>query len=135
MTIKPLLIGESHVEKKFGKKINDLQFGDIIKINFSPTKGHEQIGYRPALVLTNPKTQVMLGGMTSVAPITSTKRGFPLHIPLDARTTTQGVVMIDQHKMLDLNDQPFKYVEKLPDDLLGRCKEMHKALYEDLLNH
>ena len=28
-----------------------VKLGDIIKINFNPNKGHEQAGYRPALVL------------------------------------------------------------------------------------
>ena len=27
--------------------------GDIIKVNFNPQAGHEQAGYRPALVISN----------------------------------------------------------------------------------
>lgn len=27
--------------------------GDIIKVNFNPQKGHEQAGYRPAVVVSN----------------------------------------------------------------------------------
>ncbi len=27
--------------------------GDIIKVNFNPQSGHEQAGYRPALVVSN----------------------------------------------------------------------------------
>lgn len=27
--------------------------GDIIKLNFNPQAGHEQFGYRPAVVLSN----------------------------------------------------------------------------------
>ena len=27
--------------------------GDIIKLNFNPQKGHEQAGYRPAVVISN----------------------------------------------------------------------------------
>ena len=27
--------------------------GDIIKLNFNPQAGHEQAGYRPALVISN----------------------------------------------------------------------------------
>jgi mRNA interferase MazF len=26
--------------------------GDIVKLNFSPQEGHEQAGYRPALILS-----------------------------------------------------------------------------------
>jgi mRNA interferase MazF len=27
--------------------------GDIIKMNFNPQRGHEQAGYRPAVVISN----------------------------------------------------------------------------------
>jgi len=61
--------------------------GDIIKIDLSPTVGHEQSGYRPAVVVSNnfviSKTNVVY-----VAPITKTKRDFPLHIALDSRTVS-----------------------------------------------
>ena len=30
-----------------------LERGDLIKISFDPTIGHEQSGYRPALVISN----------------------------------------------------------------------------------
>lgn len=30
-----------------------LKQGDIIKLNFNPQSGHEQAGYRPALVVSN----------------------------------------------------------------------------------
>ncbi|WP_270022525.1 type II toxin-antitoxin system PemK/MazF family toxin, partial [Lactobacillus crispatus] len=31
----------------------DFHQGDVIMMNFDPTKGHEQAGYRPALVVSN----------------------------------------------------------------------------------
>lgn len=58
--------------QKTEKKLEELEYGDIIKLNFSSTKGHEQAGYRPAVILTNPKKQnKLLNGMVSVAPITN----------------------------------------------------------------
>ena len=39
------------------KNYNNLEFGDIIKINFLPSKGHKQRGYRPGLVISDPITQ------------------------------------------------------------------------------
>lgn len=114
--------------------LDELECGDIIKLNFSPTLGHEQDGYRPVLILSNPKDQnKFLNGMVSVAPITNNKKGFPLHLALDERTETQGSVLMDQHKMVDLGAREFKYIEKIPSDKLEACKHIFAALYETLL--
>lgn len=91
--------------------------GDIIKVNLNPQKGHEQAGYRPAVVISNDffnaKTNLVI-----VCPITNTDNKFPLHIPLMGKTKTTGVILCEHIKTLDLNARKFSYVEKLPDDLL-----------------
>lgn len=117
------------------KELKELECGDIIKLNFSPTEGHEQDGYRPAMILTNPKEQNrLLNGMVSVVPITNTKKGFPLHVDLDSRTQTQGTILMDQHRMVDLKSRGFRYIENLPSDKLEECKIIFEALYEQLLS-
>lgn len=91
--------------------------GDIIKINFNPQKGHEQAGYRPAVVISNgffnEKTNLAI-----LCPITNTDNKFPLHIPLDNRTQTTGVVLCEHVKTVDLNARPYTVVEKIPVDIL-----------------
>ena len=120
--------------QKTEKKLEELECGDIIKLNFSPTKGDEQDGYRPAVILTNPKKQnKLLNGMVSVAPITNTKKGFPLHVNLDSRIKTKGVILMDHHRMVDLQGREFQYVEKLSLEQIQKCKEIYEALYEELL--
>ena len=91
--------------------------GDIIKINFNPQKGHEQAGYRPAVVISNgffnKKTNLVI-----LCPITNTDNKFPLHIPLDNRTQTTGVVLCEHVKTVDLNARPYAVMEKIPADIL-----------------
>ena len=91
--------------------------GDIIKINFNPQAGHEQAGYRPALVVSNnffnEKTN-----LTIVCPITNTESDFPLHVSLDERTATTGFIMCQHLKTLDINARPYKFVESAPEDIL-----------------
>lgn len=93
--------------------------GDIIKINFNPQKGHEQAGYRPAVVVSNDffnkKTNLAI-----ICPITNTNNRFPLHIPLDDRTKTTGVILCEHIKSLDLNARPHTVIEKLPTDILTK---------------
>lgn len=91
--------------------------GSIIKLNFNPQAGHEQAGYRPAVVLSNnifnEKTN-----LTIVCPITNTNNDFPLHVPLDKRTKTTGVILCEHIKALDLNRRKYQIVETIPSDIL-----------------
>ena len=83
--------------------------GDIIKLSFNPQAGHEQAGYRPAVVVSNnffnQKTS-----MTIVCPITNTNNQFPLHIPLDERVKTTGVILCEQVKALDLKARSYQTI-------------------------
>ena len=91
--------------------------GTIIKINFNPQSGHEQAGYRPVVVISNnifnKKTNLVI-----VCPITNTNNHFPLHIPLDKRTQTTGVILCEHIKALDLNSRKYQVLEELPKDIL-----------------
>lgn len=91
--------------------------GTIIKINFNPQVGHEQAGYRPAVVISNNifnnKTKLAI-----VCPITNTDNKFPLHIPLDKRTKTKGVILCEHVKSLDLRNRKYEVIENLPQDIL-----------------
>ena len=93
--------------------------GDIVKVNFNPQAGHEQAGYRPALVISNDFFNEKTS-MAIVCPITNTNNRFPLHIPLDSRTQTTGVILCEHIKALDLNARPHRVVERLPEDLLRK---------------
>lgn len=75
---------------------NNLEFGDIIKINFSPSKGHEQKGYRPGLVISDPITQKELNGIVTVAPITNSASTFFTRVNLDKyNIQTKGDILMD----------------------------------------
>lgn len=102
--------------------------GDIIKLDFNPQSGHEQAGYRPAVVISNDFFNEKTN-LTIVCPITNTNRAFPLHIPLDSRTMTTGVILCEHIKALDLNSRKFKVVEQLPEDMLD---EVIAAVFSEI---
>ena len=93
--------------------------------------GHEQAGYRPAVVVSNDffnkKTNLVL-----VCPITSTNNMFPLHIPLDDRTQTNGVILCEHIRALDLNARPHKVIERLPQDLITKVVDVVYAEIEQI---
>ena len=78
--------------------------GDIVYLDFDPQSGHEQKGRCPALVVSNDLFN-RVSSLTMVCPITHTDRNSPFHLRLDRRTRTDGVIMCDQARMLDLRSR------------------------------
>lgn len=114
---------------------NNLEFGDIIKINFSPSKGQEQKGYRPGLVISDPITQKELNGIVTVVPITNSTSTFFTRINLDKyNIQTKGDILMDQVKVLDLSERQYEFIEKAPKEVLSKCNIIFNAIYEKLLN-
>jgi mRNA interferase MazF len=74
--------------------------GHIVRINFDPQAGHEQMGRRPALVLSpisyNRRTSLAL-----IVPITNQIKGYPFEVTLPGDCPTTGVILSDQIKNLD----------------------------------
>ena len=105
--------------------------GDIIKVNFNPQRCHEQAGYRPALIVSNnffnKKTNLVIA-----CPITNTDNKFPLHMPLDDRTETTGVILCEHVKTLDLKARGYKFVEKLPSDIMSKVIDILYAQVEEI---
>lgn len=103
--------------------------GDIISLDFNPQAGHEQKGHRPALVVSNStfnrRTRIAI-----VCPITNTDRGFPLHIPLDSRTSTTGTVMCEQAKSLDITARNAIFKEKAPADIVEEVLDVIVGFFE-----
>ena len=103
--------------------------GDIIALDFSPTQGHEQSGYRPALVVSrnlyNAKT-----GFVVVCPITNTLKPFPTRIALDERTQTTGFVICEQIRTIDVAARSPRFFEKLPDDLLRQALDIVSSVFQ-----
>ncbi|MDP2871125.1 MAG: type II toxin-antitoxin system PemK/MazF family toxin [Bacillota bacterium] len=99
------------------------QQGDIVLLDFSPQSGHEQKGRRPALVASN-NTFHQLTNLAIVCPITTTDRGFPLHVPLDKATKTRGVIMCEQAKSLDLSARQATFVESCPQHITNEVVDI-----------
>jgi len=96
--------------------------GDIILVDFDPTKGREQAGYRPAVVISqtayNQKRDLAV-----ICPISGSTRPLRLRVLLDDRTQTQGDVICEQIRVIDLLARKCKVVERLPKDLLKQVLE------------
>ena len=91
--------------------------GDIVYLDFNPTKGHEQRGNRPAFVISpyvyNQKTSLGL-----FLPITSQQKGYPFEVVLPSGLKTHGVILTDQLKSLDWKARNVQFVETVPENVV-----------------
>jgi len=92
--------------------------GDIVWINLDPQAGHEQKGRRPAIVVSNNSFNGFMKTAAMVCPITNTNKPFPLHVALDNRTKTTGIIMCEQAKILDVQQRRAEFIEKAPEDII-----------------
>jgi len=90
--------------------------GDIVWLDFDVTRGHEQAGRRPALVISDTTFNTHFY-LTFVCPITSRRRGHAFEVALHG-TQTKGVVLAHQVRTIDVRGRRVRFVEKaLPEDI------------------
>jgi mRNA interferase MazF len=88
--------------------------GDVVWISFSPQKGREQAGQRPALVLS-PESYNRKVGLALLCPITSQAKGYPFEVPLPNGLNASGMVLADQVKSMDWKSRGAKFVCTVPE--------------------
>ncbi len=84
--------------------------GDIVYLDFDPTKGHEQRGHRPAFIIS-PRIYNQKSSLALLMPITSHAKGYPFEVALPLELKTQGVILSDQVKSLDWKARSVSYIE------------------------
>ena len=86
--------------------------GDIVFFDFNPSKGHEQKGYRPAIVISN----VVFNKNTKLAmvcPISSNEKKFPTHYVLKNGKKINGAVLCEHIRSIDYETRSLKFIEKV----------------------
>ena len=104
--------------------------GDIVFLDFTPTKGHEQTGKRPAIVISNnifnSNTKMVI-----VCPITSNDKYFPTHYKLEDTKKISGAVLCEHIRSIDYETRNLKYVEKASDNDLISVVTLMNACIEN----
>ncbi|UAA39530.1 type II toxin-antitoxin system ChpB family toxin [Paraneptunicella aestuarii] len=107
--------------------------GDIVRVCLNPTSGKEVQGdFRPCLVLS-PKSFNKLG-ITLIAPITqggdfSRFKGFTVAL-MGAGTETQGVILVNAIRMVDLQARKAKKLEQTPANIVEEVLAILGAILE-----
>ena len=82
--------------------------GDLIWTDFDPTRGREQAGRRPALVVSA-STFTENTGLAVVCPITSRIRPFPTSVVLPAGLPVVGEILVSHFRSIDTQARPVHY--------------------------
>ena len=93
----------------------NLKQGDLIWINFNPSRGHEQQGRRPAII-TSTEDFNARSAVVYACPISNTAKQYPYHIKLPENIGVSGSVLCQHMKSMDLNERGFEYIGQVPDD-------------------
>jgi mRNA interferase MazF len=101
--------------------------GDIIWLDFSPTVGTEQSGRRPALVISD-RGYNEASGRALLAPITSRVRGWPFEVALPSGSDVEGVIIVDQVRIVDWRAQHAKMAGAAPAAALDETRAKLAAL-------
>ncbi len=96
-------------------------------MSFDPQSGHEQAGWRPALVLS-PALYNRASSLVLLCPITSRVKGYPFEVALPVGLAVSGVVLADQIRSLDWRARKATMVDRAPTsvvrDVLGRLEPL-----------
>lgn len=107
--------------------------GDIVRVCLNPTHGHERKGdFRPALVLSPAAFNAL--GVALVAPISQggeSARFAGFAAPLSGSgTETQGVVLVNMVRAMDLEARGARKIERVPDEVIEDALARLQAILE-----
>ena len=105
--------------------------GDIIWINFNPQSGREQMGRRPAWVVS-PNIYNSKVGLIIVCPITTKIKNYPFEVKIPDTLIISGVVLSDQVKSLDYQTREAEFVCKIPSETLAEVIMMINKLFTQI---
>ena len=100
--------------------------GDIIWTDFSPTRGHEQGGKRPAVVLSSQDYNTLIG-LAIVCPVTSRIKNYPFEVPLTGGKI-EGAVLVDQIRAFDWKERKIKKVGAVSEATVFEVQKKLKTL-------
>ena len=106
--------------------------GEIWLLNLNPTAGKEKQGMRPVLVVS---TQAFnQSGLTIICPITQGGNqarfaGFAVTL-MATGAQTQGVVMCNQARTVDMQARQSQFIEALPNKLVDDVLAKLQAIFE-----
>lgn len=101
--------------------------GDIVWVDFEPVRGREQAGARPALVLS---TRLLHAAtrLTIICPVTRNVSPWPAKVFLPDGLSVKGAILADQIRSVDRTMRGFRFIDKVPEEILLQVRFKVAAL-------
>ncbi len=100
--------------------------GEIVWLNFSPSRGHEQRGRRPALIVS-PSIYNKRSGLILVCPITSKIHHYPFEVEFHSNQVS-GVILTDQLKSVDWQARRVEFISLLSKETFQTVQQLLSRL-------
>ena len=97
--------------------------GDLITCYFSDTSGHEQSGFRRAVVLSS-KVINIPSHLAIVCPTTNQRRGYPFEVEIPDGFKVTGVILVNQIRTIDWTTRNVEIIDRLPDCELSKVQSL-----------
>lgn len=101
--------------------------GDLVWVDLDPIKGHEQGGYRPAIVVS-PKIFNETRHTTIVCPITRNVSPWPTKVVLPEGLPVSGAVLTELVRAVDRARRGVRTIGKAPPEVLQEVRLKLKAV-------
>jgi mRNA interferase MazF len=105
--------------------------GDIILLQNNPQMEQKLKDKSMGLVVSN-HTFNKYTKIALVCPITPAQKHYPLHIPLDIRTQTTGIILCESINAVDLAKRNGIFIEKVPRDIIEEVVDIVSGFIEIL---
>jgi len=107
--------------------------GEIWFVTLNPTAGREQQGIRPVFVVSEKEFNRL--GLCVICPISqggqqSRYAGFAVTL-MGTGGETQGIIMCNQPRTIDMGARNGRFVEDVPDDILDEVLARLQAIFEN----
>ena len=103
--------------------------GDIIWVDFDPRIGHEQAGFRPAVVLSSGSYNRILG-LLVCCPMTTKTKKYSLEVTIDG--SVASVVLADQIRNINWRQRNVRYKGKVTAKELADIREKATTLINNI---
>jgi mRNA interferase MazF len=101
--------------------------GDVAWVEFDPVLGTEQAGRRPGLVVSA-RGYHEISSRALVCPITSRARPWPFNVVIPAGSSVEGVILVDQVRMIHRPSRLFDPIGSVPLSVLNEVRAVLAVL-------
>jgi mRNA interferase MazF len=103
--------------------------GDLLLVGLDPTRGSEQSGIRPALVISS-LVMHEVSKRIIICPITRNMVPWPTKVALPATCQTRGMVLCDQVRTLDVEKRFIRMIERASPEVVTLVRSYVGRLLE-----